>query len=154
MAHDHFNVTAIFQNSHHVTRFNTLQALLFIGINERGEKHFLGIEDGVRESTQSWREVLLKLKSRGMNSPEVATGDGVMGFWEAFDLFIKTYKPKYPKATLCLKKDREELLTFYDFPAQHWQSLRTSNPNESTLAPSAIVPSDPKAACPVMACCT
>jgi transposase-like protein len=162
-----------------------LCALVIIGVNERGEKHFLAIEDGVRESTQSWREVLLKLKSRGMNSPEVATGDGAMGFWaaleeiypktrqqrcwmhktgnvlnclpksvqpkakhalhdiwqadtqdnaeKAFDLFIKTYEPKYPKAALCLQKDREELLTFYDFPAQHWQSLRTSNPIESTF---------------------
>jgi len=162
-----------------------LCALVIIGVNERGEKHFLAVEDGVRESTQSWREVLLKLKSRGMNSPEVATGDGAMGFWaaleeiypktrqqrcwmhktgnvlnclpksvqpkakqalhdiwqadsqanaeNAFDLFIKTYEPKYPKATLCLQKDRDALLTFYDFPAQHWQSLRTSNPIESTF---------------------
>lgn len=162
-----------------------LCALVIIGVNERGEKHFLAVEDGVRESTQSWREVLLKLKSRGMNSPEVATGDGAMGFWaareeiypktrqqrcwmhktgnvlnclptsvqpkakqslhdiwqadtqdnaeKAFDLFIKTYEPKYPKATLWLQKDRDELLAFYDFPAQHWQSLRTSNPIESTF---------------------
>jgi transposase-like protein len=53
---------------------------------------------------------------------------------KAFDLFIKTYEPKYPKATLCLQKDREELLAFYDFPAQHWQSIRTTNPIESTFA--------------------
>jgi transposase-like protein len=52
----------------------------------------------------------------------------------AFDLFIKTYEPKYPKATLCLQKDRAELLAFYDFPAQHWQSIRTTNPIESTFA--------------------
>ena len=52
-----------------------LCALVMIGVNERGEKHFLAIEDGVRESTQSWREVLLKLKSRGMNGPEPAIGD-------------------------------------------------------------------------------
>ena len=45
---------------------------------------------------------------------------------KAFDLFLKTYEPKYPKATLCLQKDREELMAFYDFPAQHWQSIRTS----------------------------
>jgi transposase-like protein len=51
----------------------------------------------------------------------------------AFDLFIKTYEPKYPKATLCLQKDRTELLAFYDFPAQHWQSIRTTNPIESTF---------------------
>lgn len=162
-----------------------LCALVIIGVNERGEKHFLAIEDGVRESTQSWREVLLDLKSRGMNPVELAVGDGAMGFWAAleeiypdtrqqrcwmhktgnvlntlpkslqpkakqalhdiwqadtrnnaemaFDLFVKTYEPKYPKATLCLQKDREELLAFYDFPAQHWQSLRTSNPIESTF---------------------
>ena len=162
-----------------------LCALVVIGVNERGEKHFLAIEDGVRESTQSWREVLLKLKSRGMNVPELATGDGAMGFWaaleevypetrqqrcwmhkmmnvlnclpksaqpkakqalhaiwqaetqadaeKAFDLFIRTYEPKYPKAAICLHKDREELMAFYDFPAQHWQSIRTSNPIESTF---------------------
>jgi len=52
---------------------------------------------------------------------------------KAFDLFIKTYEAKYPKATICLQKDREELMAFYDFPAKHWQSLRTSNPIESTL---------------------
>jgi putative transposase len=162
-----------------------LCALVIIGVNERGEKHFLAIEDGVRESTQSWREVLLKLKSRGMNSPQLAVGDGALGFWaaqeeiypdtrqqrcwmhktgnvlnalpkslqpkakqglhdiwqadtrdhaeKAFDLFINTYESKYPKATLCLQKDREELMAFYDFPAQHWQSLRTTNPIESTF---------------------
>jgi len=162
-----------------------LCALVIIGVNERGEKHFLAIEDGVRESTQSWREVLLQLKSRGLNPAQLAIGDGAMGFWaaleeiypttrqqrcwvhktmnvlnglpklaqpkakralhdiwqaetkndaeKAFDLFIDTYEAKYPKATLCLHKDREELLAFYDFPAQHWQSIRTSNPIESTF---------------------
>ena len=53
---------------------------------------------------------------------------------KAFDLFLKTYEPKYPKAALCLQKDRAELLAFYDFPAQHWQSIRTTNPIESTFA--------------------
>jgi putative transposase len=62
-----------------------LCALVVIGVNERGEKHFLAIEDGVRESTQSWREVLLKLKSRGMNTPQLAIGDGAMGFWAALE---------------------------------------------------------------------
>ena len=52
---------------------------------------------------------------------------------KAFDLFLKTYEPKYPKATTCLQKDREELMAFYNFPAQHWQSIRTSNPIESTF---------------------
>jgi transposase-like protein len=162
-----------------------LCALVIIGVNERGQKHFLAIEDGVRESTQSWREVLLNLKDRGMNTPQLAIGDGALGFWKAldevysktrhqrcwvhktanilnklpkssqpkakqalheiwqaetkenaekaFDLFIKTYEAKYPKSALCLQKDREELLAFYDFPAQHWQSIRTSNPIESTF---------------------
>ncbi len=62
-----------------------LCALVIIGVNERGQKHFLAIEDGVRESTQSWREVLLGLKSRGMNTPKLAVGDGAMGFWAALD---------------------------------------------------------------------
>ena len=162
-----------------------LCALVIIGVNERGEKHFLAIEDGIRESTQSWREVLLKLKSRGMNVPQLAIGDGAMGFWAAldeiypdtrqqrcwmhktmnilnclpkstqpkakqalhaiwqaetkvdaeqsFDLFIDTYEAKYPKATTCLQKDREALMTFYDFPAVHWQHIRTSNPIESSF---------------------
>ena len=140
----------------------------------------------MRESTQSWREVLLNLKSRGMNAPKLAIGDGAMGFWaaleemypetrqqrcwqhktmnvlnclpklsqpkaktaihniwqaetkvdaeKAFDLFIKVYEPKYPKAALCLQKDRTELMAFFDFPAQHWQSIRTSNPIESAFA--------------------
>ena len=62
-----------------------LCALVIIGVNDRGQKQFLAIEDGVRESTQSWREVLLKLKSRGMNIPQLAIGDGAMGFWAAMD---------------------------------------------------------------------
>jgi transposase-like protein len=52
----------------------------------------------------------------------------------AFDLFLTTYEAKYPKATECLSKDREVLLTFYDFPAEHWIHLRTTNPIESTFA--------------------
>lgn len=162
-----------------------LCALVIIGVNEYGQKRFLAVEDGVRESTQSWREVLLKLKERGMNAPSLAIGDGAMGFWSAldeiygqtrqqrcwmhktmnvlnclpkssqpkakralheiwqaetkenatraFDLFVSTYEAKYPKATVKLEKDRQELLAFYDFPATHWQSLRTSNPIESTF---------------------
>lgn len=162
-----------------------LCALVIIGVNERGQKHFLAIEDGVRESTQSWREVLLSLKARGMNAPKLAVGDGAMGFWAAldevygdtrqqrcwmhktgnvlnyaaksaqpkmkqalhniwqaetrkdaeaaFDQFERAYQAKYPKAVHCLQKDRDELMAFYDFPAQHWQSLRTTNPIESTF---------------------
>ena len=163
-----------------------LCALVIIGVNERGQKRLLAIEDGVRESTQSWREVLLKLKARKMNAPQLAVGDGAMGFWSAleevypstghqrcwmhktmnilnclpktlqakakqslheiwqaptkadaetaFDLFIKTYEDKYPKATQCLDKDHQELMSFYNYPATHWQSLRTTNPIESTFA--------------------
>jgi putative transposase len=53
---------------------------------------------------------------------------------KAFDLFVATYEAKYPKATECLSKDRDVLLTFYDFPAEHWIHLRTTNPIESTFA--------------------
>jgi len=163
-----------------------LCALVVIGVNAQGEKHLLALEDGLRESTQSWREVLVDLQARGMNPPELAIGDGAMGFWaaldelspttrqqrcwfhktgnvlnalpksvhpkakralhaiwqaatrqeadRAFDQFIVTYEPKYPKATACLLKDQDTLLTFYDFPAKHWQSVRTTNPIESTFA--------------------
>lgn len=162
-----------------------LCALVIIGVNERGQKRFLAIEDGVRESTQSWRDVLLGLKARGMNTPKLAVGDGAMGFWaaleevygetrqqrcwmhktgnllnhvpksvqprmkkaihdiwqaatkqdaeQAFGQFEKVFEPKYPKAVQSLQKDREELMAFYDFPAQHWQSIRTTNPIESTF---------------------
>jgi transposase-like protein len=164
-----------------------LCVLVVIGVNERGEKHFLAIEDGVRESKQSWREVLIDLKARGLEQPpELAVGDGALGFWaalsevypttreqrcwmhktgnvlnylpksvqpkakqalqaiwmaetrqaahRAFDQFVETYDAKYPKATSCLVKDRDALLAFYDFPAEHWVHLRTTNPIESTFA--------------------
>ena len=163
-----------------------LCALVVIGVNEHGQKRFLALEDGVRESTQSWRELLLGLKSRGMNVPKLAIGDGAMGFWSALDeiypdtrhqrcwvhktanvlnalpkssqpkakqalhqiwmaetreqaqrafgLFVQMYKDKYPKAVEVLQKDRDQLLAFYDFPASHWQSIRTTNPIESTFA--------------------
>lgn len=163
-----------------------LCTLVVIGVNERGQKRFLAIEDGVRESKQSWREVLLDLKHRGLErAPELAVGDGALGFWaalgeifpdtrhqrcwvhktanvlnylpkavqakakaalheiwlaptrrqahKAFDRFVQTYEGKYPKAVACLSKDREALLAFYDFPAEHWVHLRTSNPIESTF---------------------
>ena len=165
---------------------NKLCALVIIGVTARGEKKFLAIEDGVRESTQSWREVLLPLKERGMNAPKLAIGDGALGFWaaleevfpqtrqqrcwvhktmnvlnyfpklsqpkakralqdiwqaetkddanKAFDLFVETYEAKYPNAVTCLQKDRDELMAFFDFPAMHWQSIRTTNPIESTFA--------------------
>ena len=164
-----------------------LCCLVIIGVNSRGQKHFLAIEDGVRESTQSWREVLLSLKQRGLKRPpKLAVGDGAMGFWAAleeaypqtraqrcwmhktgnvlnylpksvqekakqglheiwmaegraeaetaFDAFIERFAAKYPKATDCLTKDRTELLTFYDFPAEHWTHIRTTNVIESSFA--------------------
>ena len=161
--------------------------LVVIGVNERGQKRFLAIEDGVRESTESWRGVLRDLKRRGLKiPPKLAVGDGALGFWAAlgeqfpetrdqrcwvhktanvlnylpksaqpkaksmlheiwmaenradaeaaFDRFVATYKAKYPKATECLAKDRASLLAFYDFPAEHWIHIRTTNPIESTFA--------------------
>jgi transposase-like protein len=159
--------------------------LVIIGADEHGIKEFVAIEDGYRESEQSWLEVLNSLKQRGLKiGPELAVGDGALGFWKAlskvygksrhqrcwvhktanvlnklprgaqaksalhqiwmaatheearhaFDGFIGTYRDKYPKATECLEKDRQELLAFYDFPAAHWQHIRTTNPIESTFA--------------------
>lgn len=164
-----------------------LCCLVIIGVNSRGQKHFLAIEDGVRESKQSWREVLLSLKNRGMKiPPKLAIGDGALGFWaaleevyptttaqrcwmhktgnvlnylpksvqekakqgihdiwmaegreeaeQAFDAFVERFDAKYPKATECLGKDRESLLAFYDFPAEHWTHIRTTNVIESSFA--------------------
>jgi len=164
-----------------------LCALVVIGVNERGQKKLLAIEDGVRESKQSWREVLLELKGRGLTiPPRLAVGDGALGFWAAvreiypdtrpqrcwvhktanvlnylpkslqskakaalheiwmaetkaqalvaFEQFVTTFEAKYPKAVECLVKDREALLAFYDFPAEHWIHIRTTNPIESTFA--------------------
>lgn len=164
-----------------------LCALVVIGVNERGRKKFLAIEDGVRESKESWREVLLQLKRRGLEiPPRLAVGDRALGFWaaleevypqtrqqlcwkhktvnvlnylpravqpkakaalheiwmaetkadaeRAFDQFIANFGAKYPKAVECLAKDRAELLAFYDFPAEHWIHLRTTNPIESSFA--------------------
>ncbi len=78
-----------------------LCALVIIGVNERGQKHFLAIEDGIRESTQSWREVLLKLKSRGMNVPQLAIGDSALGFWAAMD---EVYAETRHHAVGCTKR--------------------------------------------------
>jgi len=161
--------------------------LVLMGATEEGKKELIAITDGYRESTQSWRELLLDVKKRGLSqSPKAATGDGALGFWaalrevypatqqqrcwvhktanvlnkmpksiqpkaksmlheiwmaerrqqanEAFDLFIETFEARYPKAVECLAKDRDVLLTFYDFPAEHWVHLRTTNPIESTFA--------------------
>ncbi|NKB63522.1 MAG: IS256 family transposase [Gammaproteobacteria bacterium] len=78
-----------------------LCALVIIGVNDRGQKQFLGIEDGVRESTQSWRELLLNLKSRGMKAPQLAIGDGAMGFWSAIEeVFSQTRHQRCDVSTL------------------------------------------------------
>ena len=53
---------------------------------------------------------------------------------KAFDFFIDAYGAKYDKAVACLVKDRDVLLAFYDFPAEHWKHIRTTNPVESTFA--------------------
>ena len=161
--------------------------LVLIGARADGKKELIAVEDGYRESEQSWWELLRDLHSRGLTmEPKLATGDGALGFWKAlakmygntrqqrcwvhktgnvlnrlpkvvqprakqalhqiwmaetrqsayraFDEFIATYQLKFPKATACLAKDREELLAFYDFPAEHWPHLRTTNPIESTFA--------------------
>ena len=161
--------------------------LVLMGATADGVKELIAVQDGYRESEQSWSSMLLDLKHRGLViDPKLATADGALGFWaaarkllpgvkeqrcwvhktanvldklpkrlqaeakdklhqiwmapgrgaaeEAFDLFVSTYQAKYPGVVECLQKDREVLLTFYDFPAEHWIHLRTTNPIESTFA--------------------
>ena len=161
--------------------------LVIIGATPEGKKELIGFKTGMRESAQSWKELLVDLKARGLSiAPEIAVGDGALGFWRALDeafpstrhqrcwqhktlnvldklpksvqadahrdlreiwlspnraaaefamtTFAEKYAPKYQKAVDCLLKDRETLLTFFDFPAQHWTHLRTSNPIESAFA--------------------
>ena len=161
--------------------------LVVIGATPEGKKDLIGFQVGVRESAQSWRELLVDLKARGLAAaPEIAVGDGALGFWKALDeifpatrhqrcwvhktanvlnkvpksvqqnikadlrevrdapdrstadaamaVFVEKYSAKYPKATECLTKDREVLLAFFDFPAEHWDHLRTANPIESVFA--------------------
>ena len=161
--------------------------LVLIGATPEGKKELVGFQVGVRESAQSWRELLVDLKARGLAiAPELATGDGALGFWKALDevspttrhqrctvhktanvmdklprsvqpaakadlheiwaapdrataeaavaTFAEKYGAKYEKAVACLLKDRDALLAFYDFPAEHWDHLRTANPIESVFA--------------------
>jgi transposase-like protein len=161
--------------------------LVLIGATPEGRKELVGFQVGLRESAQSWRELLIDLKARGLAvAPELATGDGALGFWKALEevwpttrhqrctvhktvnvldklpksvqpaakadlrevwmapdrataeaaivTFAEKYGAKYEKAVTCLIKDRNALLTFYDFPAEHWDHLRTSNPIESVFA--------------------
>jgi len=161
--------------------------LVIVGATPEGKKELVGLVDGVRESAQSWKDLLLDLKRRGLAmGPELAVADGALGFWKAlaevwpktreqrcwvhktanvlnklpkslhgkakralqdiwmaetrndaeaaFDVFLESYGAKYEKAVECLNKDRDALLAFYDFPAEHWKHLRTTNPIESTFA--------------------
>ena len=161
--------------------------LVVIGVDDTGRKEVLTVVDGYRESEASWLEVLTQLQSQGMTiAPELAIGDGALGFWnavtkfwpttrhqrcwvhktanilnkvpksvqprmkeslqdiwmaetrdeayKAFRLFEQRYGAKYPKATECLVKDKDEMLAFYDFPAEHWAHVRTTNPIESMFA--------------------
>ena len=161
--------------------------LVVIGATPEGKKELVGFQVGVRESAQSWRELLVDIKARGLAAaPEIAVGDGAMGFWRALDevfpgtrhqrcwvhkvanvlnkvprsvqpgmkaclreirdapdrasavaavaVFAEKYEAKYPKAVACLAKDRDALLAFFDFPAEHWDHLRTANPVESVFA--------------------
>ena len=161
--------------------------LVVMGATEDGQKELVAIADGHRESAQSWKEILLDLKARGLElAPSLAVGDGALGFWKAlrevfpstreqrcwvhktanvlnklpkhkqplmktdlqdiwmaetredankaFDLCVAKHSAKYPSAIDCLNKDRDEMLAFYDFPAEHWTHLRTTNPIESMFA--------------------
>lgn len=161
--------------------------LVIIGVSDTGHKELLGLELGFRESELNWSSLLLRLKDQGLKeAPQLAIGDGALGFWKAlrqvfpttqvqrcwvhktanilntlpssqqpqakkalrdiylaatkadaetaFDRFIETYETKYPKTVECLSKDRTALLAFYNFPAEHWLHIRTSNPIESTFA--------------------
>jgi transposase-like protein len=161
--------------------------LVLIGATPEGRKELIGFQVGTRESAQSWRELLIGLKARGLvAAPELAIGDGALGFWKALDevfpttrhqrcwlhklvnilnvvpksigpqvksdlndicrapdrasaiaaleTFVEKYGDKYTKAVDRLTKDRDALLAFFDFPAEHWDHLRTTNPIESVFA--------------------
>jgi transposase-like protein len=163
-----------------------LACLVLVGVLPDGSKEVIALEDGYRESTESWLSLLRDLERRGMPAPKVATGDGALGFWgalrqvfprteeqrcwvhknanvldklpkrvqprakdmlheimyapnrqsalEDIERFSQEFAAKYPKAVECLIKDQDELLTFFDFPAEHWLHLRTTNPIESSFS--------------------
>jgi putative transposase len=160
--------------------------LVMLGARPDGTKELIAVEDGFRESAESWASVLRDLSRRGMRAPVLAIGDGALGFWaavrdvwpetreqrdwvhrvanvldklpkrlqprakealweireaptrqeaeKAMDRFEAEYGAKYPKAVTSLRRDQDQLLTFYDFPAEHWKHIRTSNPVESTFS--------------------
>ena len=181
--------------------------LVLMGATRDGKKELIAITDGYRESEQSWRELLLAVRARGLTiDPELAIGDGGLGFWgavrkvfpktreqrcwvhktanvlnklpkgvqpkakamlhdiwmaetqaaadQAFDLFLATFAAKFPAATACLAKDRDVLLTFYAFPADHWIHIRTTNPVESTFATVRLRTKKTKGAGSRLACLT
>jgi putative transposase len=163
-----------------------LACLVLVGVLPDGTKEVIALQDGYRESTDSWLSLLRDLKRRGMSAPKLAIGDGALGFWvalrqvysgtkeqrcwvhkianildklpkrvqprakdmlheimyapdrqsalEDIERFSQEFEAKYPKAVECLLKDQDELLTFFDFPAEHWIHLRTTNPIESTFS--------------------
>jgi len=163
-----------------------LACLVIVGVLPDGRKEVIALEDGYRESTESWASVLRDLKRRGMTAPVLAVGDGNLGFWaalrdvfpetqeqrcwkhkianvldklpkrlqarakeqlheimyapdrgsalEEIAVFEKEYGTRYAKAAETLIKDQDRMLTFFDFPAEHWLHLRTTNPIESTFA--------------------
>ena len=181
--------------------------LVLMGATREGTKELIAITDGYRESEQSWRELLLDVRHRGLTiEPELAIGDGGLGFWgalrkvfpqtreqrcwvhktanvlnklpkgvqpkakamlhdiwmaetqaaadHAFDLFVATFAAKFPAATTCLVTDRDVLLTFYAFPAEHWIHIRTTNPVESTFATVRLRTKKTKGAGSRLACLT
>ncbi len=163
-----------------------LCALVIVGVRADGTKELVAINDGYRESTESWADVLRDLKRRGMRAPVLAVGDGALGFWgalgdvfpatqpqrcwvhkvanvlnalpksaqptarrmlaeirdgedrdhalRAVDAFAQQFGARWPKAVAKIVDDVEPLLAFYDFPAEHWIHLKTTNPIESTFA--------------------
>lgn len=163
-----------------------LACLVIVGVLPDGRKEVIALEDGYRESTESWSSVFRDLKRRGMPAPMLAVGDGNLGFWaalrevypetqeqrcwkhklanvldklpkrlqsrakdmlreimyapdresalEEIERFSEEYGARYPKTVETLSKDQDRLLTFFDFPAEHWIHLRTTNPIESTFA--------------------
>lgn len=164
-----------------------LCCLVMVGARLDGKKELVAIAEGYRESTESWACLLRDLKKRGMRTPELAVGDGALGFWSALrDVFPETrcqrdwvhktintldclpksvharakvaikeithaenkkeatkaieefaseFGAKWPKAISRIVDDKDALLTYYDYPAEHWRHLRTTNPIESVFAP-------------------
>lgn len=160
--------------------------LVLIGVRPDGTKELVAVEDGYRESKESWLSVLRGLKRRGMQPPALAVGDGALGFWaavrevwpetreqrcwvhkvanvldklpkrlqgqaksalyeimnaatkddavNAITAFKDEYEAKYPKAVASVLDNQEGLLTFFDFPAEHWKHIRSTNIIESAFA--------------------